>query len=169
MKYLMLAAPDRAALIERLAGMGAFLEERLATLDPDEATRPGPEGSFSPVEHCWHLADLEREGFGARIERLLAESEPRLPDFDGGRIARERRYRTRSLAEGLAAFRSARRSNLARLQALEGDAWSRAGTQDGVGRVMLCDLPSMMLEHDDAHRAEIEAWSRTRRGGRGDA
>ncbi len=126
MRYLMLEAPDRVALLDRLAGMAAFLEERLGALDPDEATRPGPHDSFSPVEHCWHLADLEREGFGARIERLLAESEPRLPDFDGGLIARERQYRARSLAEGLAAFRAARKSNLARLRTLEGEEWSPA-------------------------------------------
>jgi hypothetical protein len=30
--------------------------------------------------------------------------------------------------------------------------------QEGFGPVSLCDLPSMMAEHDDSHRREIEAW-----------
>lgn len=164
MKYLRLDTSERKVLLEHLEAMGVFLEERLSGLTPEEAATPGPDDSFSPVEHCWHLADLEREGFGTRIERLLSEQGALLPDFDGARIARERQYRTRSLAEGLAAFRLERRKNLDRLRAVPEAGWSRAGTQEGVGPVMLCDVPAMMREHDDAHRAEIETWSRARRG-----
>jgi len=125
---------------------------------------PGPDGAFAPVEQCWHLADLEREGYGLRIARLLSEEAPALPDFDGARMAEERRYRTLSLAEGLLAFAAARRANLAALDALTEPQWSRAGTQEGVGPLMLCDVPAMMAEHDASHRAEIEAWSRARSG-----
>jgi hypothetical protein len=48
------------------------------------------------------------------------------------------------------------------LRAVGPDQWTRAGTQEGVGRVALCDLPHMMAEHDASHRAEIEAWARAR-------
>jgi hypothetical protein len=109
------------------------------------------------LEQAWHLADLEREGYGLRIERLLQEADPLLPDFEGDRIARERSYRTRSLEEALAAFASARAANLARLQAQPPAAWARAGVQQGVGPITLADVPRMMLEHDDSHRAEIAA------------
>ena len=158
MKYLLLSRTERAALVEQLEAMPGFLTERFAALSPDEAATAGPNETFSPVEQCWHLADLEREGFGARIQRLLAEEEPLLPDFDGARIARERQYRTRSLREGLSAFRSARATNLALLRGLNPDQWLRGGTQEGVGGIALCDLPQMMVEHDAAHRAEIDAW-----------
>ena len=57
---------------------------------------------------------------------------------------------------------AAREANLALLRSVGAEQWSRAGSQEGVGRVALCDLPSMMAEHDAAHRAEIEAWSRAR-------
>ena len=145
-----------------LQAMPDFLAERFASLSTHDARRPGPDDAFSPVEQCWHLADLEREGFGVRIRRLLEEEEPFLPDFDGARLARERQYGSRSIAEGLAAFRRERDANLAALRSVEREQWTRAGTQEGVGRVALCDLPSMMAEHDDAHRAEIEAWARAR-------
>jgi DinB superfamily len=154
----MLDAGGREALLARLEAMPSFLERSFASLSAAESQVQGPNQTFAPVEQCWHLADLEREGFGLRIRRLLDEEAPVLADFDGARIARERRYRDRSLAEGLSAFRSARLANLEALRALGSERWSRAGTQQGVGRVMLCDLPQMMAEHDGAHRGEIEAW-----------
>jgi hypothetical protein len=109
-------------------------------------------GEFALVEHFWHLADLEAE-FGARIGRLLEEDAPFLPDFDGGRIARERDYLSRDAAEGLRAFAAARAANLARLSGVT--EWSRAGTQEGVGRVSLLDMPRLMLAHDLSHLNEI--------------
>jgi hypothetical protein len=150
--------PAQDALWRDLEAMPVFLARRFATLGPEEARVPAPDGGFSPVEQCWHLADLEREGFGVRIARLLAETAPELPDFDGARVAEERDYRTLSLAEGLRAFEQARARNVARLRGLAPAEWSRAGTQEGVGPIALCDLPHMMAQHDAAHRAEIGAW-----------
>jgi hypothetical protein len=88
-----------------------------------------------------------------------------LSDFDGGRVARERDYRRRPLAEGLAAFAAGRRANVAALQSLTPAEWTRAGTQEGVGPVTLRDVPFIMAEHDAGHRAEIEALLREVRGG----
>jgi DinB superfamily len=110
------------------------------------------------VEQVWHLADLEREGFELRIEKLLHECEPLLADFDGAAIATARHYCSLSLTAGLAAFREARQRNLARLRTVAAEAWTRSGQQQGVGKVSLCDMPSFMSQHDTAHRAEIAAW-----------
>ena len=118
MKYLMLDVRERDALLAELETMPAFLAERFHGLSDEEAAAPGRNGAFAPVEQCWHLADLEREGYGVRIERLLHEDTPALPDFDGARLAHERQYRTLSLADGLRAFTAARRANLATLAAL---------------------------------------------------
>jgi uncharacterized damage-inducible protein DinB len=118
------------------------------------------EGAFSLVEHAWHLADLEKEGFGERIRRLRDEERPSLPDFDGARLARERAYRSLPLAPALAAFALARFANVASLRALDELDWERGGEQEGVGGVRLSDIPRMMAEHDAAHRAEIEALAR---------
>jgi hypothetical protein len=117
-------------------------------------TRLRGEG-FALVEHAWHLADLEREGFGARITRLATEDNPSLPDFDGERAARERRYLDAELDLGLELFAAARAQNLRALEALPDEAASRAGEQEGAGRVMLADLPAKMLAHDRSHAAEL--------------
>ena len=159
-QYVKFNAAERQELMRSLSAMPEYLYEQFDALSAEDARLPGPGGAFSPVEQVWHLADLEREGFGVRIRRLRDEQAPRLPDFDGDRIARERHYRSLSLREGLEAFAVARKANLATLQCLPGEAWAHSGTQEGVGIVTLCDLPALLLQHDQAHRLEIEEWKR---------
>jgi hypothetical protein len=96
-----LSRGDRKELLARLEETPPFLEAALGALTAEESVMPGPGGTFSPVEQCWHLADLEREGYLVRIRRLLEEEDPWLPDFDGARVALERGYRSLSLARGL--------------------------------------------------------------------
>jgi len=158
MQYMRLTDAQREELMASLAGMKDYLRETFQALGHDEACVPGPAGAFSPVEQVWHLADLEREGFGLRIRRLQTESKPHLPDFDGTRIARERSYRSLSLDAGLEAFEAARDANLAALRSVAAPDWTRSGTQDGVGEVTLCDMPAFLQQHDQAHVAEIEQW-----------
>jgi hypothetical protein len=158
MQYMALPPLQRAALLGTLEDMPQYLERELGGLAPELSRQQGPDGAFSPVEQVWHLADLEREGFGCRIDRLLSEREPQLPDFDGAAIAASRHYRARCLTAGLAAFRAARQRNLDTLRAIASQDWGRSGQQAGVGRVSLCDMPSFMSQHDAAHRAEIVAW-----------
>jgi hypothetical protein len=160
MRYLLLPAADRAALFDRLTAMPDELAVAFDGVSDAASRTRAASDVFSPVEQAWHLADLEAEGFGTRIARLLTEDTPRLDDFDGDRVARERRYRERDLADGVAAFREARARTVAMLAAIPDEAWNRAGTQEGVGPLMLYDLPLMIAEHDAAHRAEIDAWRR---------
>jgi len=143
-----------------LEPMPAWLEGMAAAIGEEQERRPGPQGGFSLVEHAWHLADLERDGFGERIRRLRDEHAPFLPDFDGERVARERGYRSLPLAPAIAAFALERFANLASLRALDDESWERSGEQEGVGPVRLSDIPGMMAEHDASHRADIEALAR---------
>jgi hypothetical protein len=164
MKFLKLTKLDQDAMYAELESMPDFLADTFRGLSPAEASTPRSADAFSPVEQCWHLADLEREGFSVRIRRLLEAPNPWLEDFDGARVARERQYKQRSLAEGIAVFRQARLDNLALIQSITPDGWMRRGEQEGVGVVMLCDIPSMMAEHDTAHREEIAEWLRAAKG-----
>jgi hypothetical protein len=147
-------AAELERMLEELASMPGRLDAAARQLEPSRWPL-GPAGGFCLIEQAWHLADLEREGYGERIRRLLAEEEPHLPDFEGARLATERSYRTKSLADGIAAFTAARSANLAVFRSVPPAAWSRAGSQEGVGRVTLRDLPRMMREHDESHCVEI--------------
>ena len=155
------ADPD-PLLFTQLAAMPAFLQESFGALAAQEARRRGTSDTFAPVEQCWHLADLEREGFAVRIQRLLSETAPLLADFDGARVAEEGQYLERSLADGLEAFRAARLATLEQLGGIAPHDWSRTGTQQGAGTVALRDIPKMMAAHDAGHRREITDWLRHR-------
>ena len=163
MQFLRMSGQERAGMMRSLEEMPGRLRAAFAALDRVDAARSGAGGAFSPVEQVWHLADLEREGFGFRIEALLSEEDPFLPDFDGTAVAQQRNYRARSLEAGLEAFAIARQHNLDVLKAVGMSAWSRTGRQDGIGEVMLCDIPGFMLQHDLAHETEIADWTRARR------
>jgi hypothetical protein len=157
LKHMLLPPEGQQQLLDDLASMLSFLAERFGALSDDDARlRDGD--VFSPVEQVWHLADLEREGFGVRIERLLNEDDALLPDFDGAQAAERRKYREKSLHEGMRAFARARQDNIEALARVTPSQWTRRGLQQGVGPVSLCDIPTMMSEHDAAHRDEIDAW-----------
>ena len=143
-------------LLARLGAMPALVRECAAALAGVAYRRPTA-GGFAFVEHAWHLADLEREGYGTRIHRLLTETAPALPDFDGDRIARERDYLAGDVTLALGVFEQARARNIERLAALDTVALSSRGVQEGVGEITLVRVPWMMAAHDAGHAAELTA------------
>ncbi len=144
-------------LLLTLESTPVLFERAALGLSPPTAQRRPAAGGFSLVENVWHLADLEREGFGVRIRRILSEDEPTLSNFDGDRVARERSYQSRDLAAGLAAFRHARRRSVEILRTVASGDWRRTGVQDGIGSLTLADIPRLMAEHDRSHTAEVSA------------
>ena len=148
---------DLETLLLTLESTPALLARAAAELPEDRVRHRGTGDGFSFLEHVWHLADLEGEAYGVRIRRLLTEEQPFLSNFDGDRIARERLYLRRDLAEGLLAFTAARTRNLQSFRDASAAEWRRDGVQEGVGKIALSDIPRMMAEHDRAHEAEITA------------
>lgn len=146
---------DLRSVIEFLEQTPVFLR-RQAQGYPDGDLRWKPSaGQFSFVENACHLRDIEVEGYGARIRRLLAENHPELPDVDGARLARERDYNTQDFAAALADFERARAENLRALRELSAEQLGRAGNLEGVGQITLGKLLLLMYEHDRAHRKEL--------------
>jgi DinB family. len=146
---------DPSAAIDALAEFPALLQRVVETTPENLQRRRSAEDFFAVVEHVWHLADLEEEGFGRRIERLLAETDPELPDFRGDVIAIERRYLEQPLEPALTRFLRARESNRRRLAGVPEGDWSRSGTQELAGPVSLAGIPRAMLQHDVEHAGQI--------------
>jgi len=140
-----------------LASIAPLLADVARHLAPEQLRERPAADHFAFVEHAWHLADLEEEGFGLRITRLLRETMPELPDFHGARLAVERRYLEQSAGAAVVRFAAARAANLTILGGVSGGDWGRSGIQEGVGRVSLADLPRFMAEHDAAHAGELVA------------
>ena len=144
-----------AEALARLGSMPGFVAAALASVPAADLARQPVPGEFSLVEHACHLRDLEREGYGVRVRRMLAEREPALEPFDGGAIAAARDYPSQDAFTVAREFSVARVALVASIAALTPQQLAREGTF-GDRRVCLADVISMMVEHDRGHREEIE-------------
>jgi hypothetical protein len=147
-------SPDQ--LIKSLASTADELERLLRDLPNDALRRPPSSDEFSALENVCHLRDIEIDGYTTRIDRILNEECPALPDIDGARLACEREYNNQDLAEALDAFAQARKRNVAVLSEISEAQLARSGFLAGVGEVTLGKLLSMMHEHDEGHLADLK-------------
>ena len=146
---------DSHDVIEFLEGTPAVCR-KLAQGLGDRDLRWKPSGDqFSFVENACHLRDIEVEGYGARIRKLMAEDGPQLPDVDGARLARERDYNTQDFSSALDEFARARAENVRAIKNLSAEQLNRGGVLEGVGQITLGKLFLLMREHDEAHRREL--------------
>ena len=142
--------------MKHLEAFPDVLRNALALFSGTQIRRRSSTGLFAPVEQAWHVADLEVEGYGARIEELLLTDGPHFCDFDGGAIAEQRRYVDLDLESGLRRFESARATNVAMLRSAASEQVEHRATQDGVeGYVTLSRIVEMMTQHDASHANEI--------------
>jgi len=144
-------------MIERLKTFPIELRNLFVSAPANKLRQRAADGTFALVEQAWHLADLEAEGYGARIEKMLGEDNPTLPDFKGDVIAEERRYLELELEPALRKFEEARARNVALVESLTDEQLQRSGEQEGVGRVTIARVVEMMAEHDAGHAHEVRA------------
>jgi hypothetical protein len=145
-----------AELIAGLARMPEVVAKLVGDL-PAHVIRTKPSADeFSALENICHLRDIEIEGYSARIKRILAEDQPKLPDIDGARLAIERDYNNQEVSEAMASLTLVRQQNVSVLRQLDEDQFERTGDLEGVGRVTIGKLLLMMREHDDSHVEELQ-------------
>ena len=145
-----------AAALDRLGAMPSIVAAALEGASDAQLRRRGTDEGFCLIEQACHLRDLEREGYGERMRRMLAETHPQLAGFEGDVVARERNYMAQDAREASREFAQARAGLLERARALTPEEMCRTG--DFMGRsITVCDLLSMMVDHDEGHRREIEA------------
>jgi uncharacterized damage-inducible protein DinB len=150
-----LPAESGPELIERLRGTPARVRDRTERLSPAVLTAGPSCGGWSIQEHVGHLLDLEPLFMG------------RLDDFDAGRrVLRpadmsnratvEARHNEQRLDDILRAFRQARLTLVARLDAMDATALARTAHHPRLDMPMrVVDLIYFQAEHDDYHLASI--------------
>jgi hypothetical protein len=153
------SATEFAALLDLLADTPNQIENFTTGLTDTELRLQSSPGEFSVVENVCHLRDLELQGYTTRIRRILSETEPALPDFDGAWVAAKSAYNNEQLDNALRAFQQARRENVATLRSLTEAQLQSAGILEGVGRVTLERLAEMMREHDEGHLEDLRVLS----------
>lgn len=142
-------------LLQFLDGTPAQISELIDGLSDSELRWQDSESEFSAVASICHLRDLEVQGYATRIKRILDESDPALPDFDGARVAAESNYNQEQLDAAFPAFLLTRKQNVQKLRSLTEEQLRRTGTLEGVGRITLTRLAQMMREHDEGHLEDL--------------
>ena len=145
-----------ADAIARLASLPEALAQRCQGLD-EASLRFKPDAAvFSVLESFCHLRDIETEGYTRRLQLLLEEESPLLPDLDGAALARARRYNHQVFATALQDFNTARHANLQTLHRLAPVDLERRGEYQNLGIVTLDQLLDMWVAHDREHMQELD-------------
>jgi hypothetical protein len=146
----------RERLLLQLAEMPAFLQPFAALAPALLRARPGCDNA-PLIEHLWHLADCDRELYGARIERVLQQSRPELPPVQVGDWPDARGYLQRDAAPAVQAFADARGRLIERLRALPEADFARDGLRFDGSLVDVAGLVEQIADHDRDHRRRMTA------------
>jgi carbonic anhydrase/acetyltransferase-like protein (isoleucine patch superfamily) len=139
-----------------LLGEGPHWVARRLDRYPDARWALAPAtGRWSALEVLCHLRDTDRDVFVPRLERMLTETRPALPDVDMRGWDARREYRTESPRAAHRAWDAARRALIARLEPLGPEDWRRVGTHSIRGTFPLGEMVRDWVEHDLSHRRQM--------------
>jgi len=149
-----MAIDPRLELIKTLRATPAVVGGLLGGFD-DFALRQRPaDGEWAAVEVIAHLADTEERAL-ARVERMLAEDEPRIEPFDPEALAAERGYRELDARAELQRLTELRARHLTVLEALDAAGWERVGIHGEHGRMTIERYETHVAAEEVDHLAQI--------------
>ena len=148
-------AEDFGAQAAPLGALPAKLKDIAARIGERGWRAKPASGGFSLLEHVCHLRDLDGDGYRVRLERMLTETHPSLPDIDGDALARERNYQAQDLSAVLAAFTATRLEIVARFAKLTAEQRQRTGLMAGTTEITVEGLAEIMAAHDSEHLDEL--------------
>jgi hypothetical protein len=142
-------------VLERLRGTPARFADRLHGLSTGRLTRR-PARGWSPQEHAGHIADLDESLFLPRLDEFSAKVTTLRAADMSNRRTEEARHNARSLDEVLDHLRRARAAIVARIEALEQEAFAQVAYHPRLHTSLrLVDMMFFHAEHDDYHLASI--------------
>ncbi len=112
-------------------------------------------GRWSALEVVCHLRDRDREILAPRLEQMLSEAQPVIPDVDMTAWGERRGYPSESVRAAHQAWSESRRALLARLAPLRPEDWRRVGYHSLRGPYPLGEMVREWAEHDLSHRRQI--------------
>jgi len=148
------AGGDRRTLLKRLAaspGLIASVARQAATAESPGGARPG---EWTVREVVAHLAAVETVVHQARLDQLAAGGTPEWAWTEPGPSDDPL---VTTLEGALDLFAARRSGTVARVAALDETGWARYGIHATFGRLDVAGLLAVLLDHDDEHRAGLEA------------
>lgn len=146
---------ERAALAI-LGSTPGVLRAMLGALPEDIINTP-LERDWSPRHIVVHLLDVDRDGFRARLERMVNEEHPKIVSITDVLERMEApRYASRSVGDMIDEFERNRRESCAWLATLTDAQLTRAAEHDTVGEVTVSNLLHYWPHHDLAHLRQVQ-------------
>ena len=115
--------------------------------------RPSPDG-WNAHQTLTHLRDTEIHAYRLRVELVLTEGEPHLPDFPGGQWMAKWQP-DGSLSDLADDYGRASRASEERLATISDTDWLRCGTHPNFGRLSLVGWVERMHFHLMDHMTQI--------------
>lgn len=137
--------------LAKLAATPEQVESLVRGLSEEQLSWNPPSGMFSVRENVLHLRDIDVEGYLERVRLILDEDHPLLPDVDGAKLAKERKYNAQAIGPALEDLRAARATSVARLKGCAAPDLDRQAEMQGVGTISLRRLLELWMEHDAGH------------------
>ena len=131
-----------------------WVAERLAAAPSRVALRPDAQ-RWSALEVLAHLADGDRDVYLPRLEAMLTQVHPLVPDVDLLGADRVSSYATLDAGGVLRGWRESRKRLLTRLAPLGRADWMRVGVHSLRGSFPLGDMVRGWVEHDLPHRRQL--------------
>jgi uncharacterized damage-inducible protein DinB len=142
------------AVLERLRGTPARVEEKVRGLSPAVLTRRDGD-AWSMQEHLGHLLDLDELHLG-RIEDFVAGAPSLRPADPQNKKTTEAGHNRRDVKELAQDFRRERRLFVERLEGLDPALLSRTALHPRLQQQMrVVDMAWFVAEHDDHHLARM--------------
>jgi hypothetical protein len=141
-------------VIASLAEGPDWVADRLGAVPGRIAMRPSAEG-WSALEVLGHLRDADRDVYLPRLEAMLTQDAPAVPDIDllgSARVAGHSAERARDLLED---WRALRKRLVTQLAPLGRDDWARVGVHSRRGSFPLGEMVRGWAEHDLSHRRQL--------------
>ena len=113
---------------------------------------------FTLREVLAHLADWEPIWL-ERIQRIVQEDSPVLPNIDEGEMAELNGYTTTPVEVSLEKFTSGRSALVEYLQSLPSEAFARSGIRPEIGTITIKDIATIVLAHDTYHIAQLARYT----------
>ncbi|CAN5625410.1 bacillithiol transferase BstA [soil metagenome] len=123
-------------------------------LDESQLRWRRDEDAWSIIEVIAHLADAE-DNSHERVRRMLAGGRPQFQDYDEKAWARDRDYRSKTLADVLSRFCDQRAAHVQTLEALDEPGWQQFGDHTTLGTITVASITEHMITHDMMHLGQI--------------
>ena len=124
----------------------------LRGLSENDAVHRYARGKWSIKEIVGHLSDVERI-MAYRALRIARGDQTALPGFDENAYVPIAKFDTRTLADLMGEFRTARAATLALLRTFDTEAWKRRGTASG--KPVSVRALAYMIPGHERHHVEI--------------